>query len=1653
MAYNTILQFEYKDINEVDTIVRVKQLDYAGAVTTRDYVSAGAKFAWGDSSNNVPVIYGSQCTVYVDSESDYEFLYLFSSNARKHLVEVTKGGQLFWIGFIEPDSWSEPLVTAPYPVEFTAYDGLGMLDNIDFVDANGDTYTGTMTMIALIQQLLGNIGITLKLNTATDFKEEQQAAGTNYFEVHKVNLEAFEGMTCFEVLEQLLEGHRIQQRNGEWWITSYTLVPAGGSITYRTYANGSDVSSGTVAQSIEDASSWWSEGEMSMNMLPALRNITLEQDYGYQKNILRNGDFSQLDANGKPKYWVSLYAFECYVKPLSSSGDVFLYVPKQAVSIPTMETLATSINNITAGNGNIKFSIDYAVISEAGNIANVFLQISFVASGGTIYYIQKNEETEEWEWVTSGTNYIQLNGFQLTGVSLADVDESFSSFTATLNALPSDGSLVIALMKPNSSYNIDGIGFKDAKIELLLNEDDNYEGSNAITVINNQNNNNVPDNIELVIGVIPQIANNEVIYKGGILRSDGTPATGFAAGTSAFYSWAELIGRVNASMQRNPRRAYEGTFADIIPRMNLVITDANNSNLRLIETGISYDDGMQAIQGQYVEVMSLSLVAGQEADYVVKNAVSTESGSSSSGSGGIGSGTIPAGDYWKKTELVQSGQYLALGGTKISAGYSDNSGLLSGFADTFFWKKNELVQSGNYLLIEATKISAGYADNSELLNGLADTAFWKKAELVQSGGYLFYNSAKTNAGYADNAGLLDGIDSSQFLRRDIAQTVSGTTDWQAQLTALFGFKAGLAGTAYVEMLSELVAMKKNIGSSSYFSGFAGSGWRLDLATNHLTIDELTVRKAMSVYELVINQIRGTNGALWVSDAAKVSAVAGNRMTIDTAGSSSLVPFMVNDVIRCQRWTGSNVKYYVATVTEVGSNYIDVTKTDGTSAFEAGDEIVRIGNTSNASRQGAIYLTASDNNAPYLDVLDGVVSASLTGKTKARLGKLDGITSPVWGALSGYGVYTSRGYFEGVSVSGVINVTGGNAETTIGAQAKATAAQTAAISSAATDATTKANTAQTNAQTYASGLVTNLQNSLGDLAFENLIGLAKLDSTVIQGGYIKSTLLDVNAIRISGSLATTSEAQGYASSAQIAAISASSTDATTKANAAETNAKTSSVSRETYDFNNHYCSAVILLIPYYYSGYPTLGESEIFGQLTFRRGGPGAANRTEKIDISAKTAYNSTYVSCSKIAQSWNWQVVRCLYNGLWWLALQNGSNVQDARWEFWGRRTCAITNGFNASDQLRFIAYRMDGNPGGGNGILNQEVNDSITSVSVTPMTDATGVTIENTTGSQLKATAAQTAAQNYADGLAATINATKQNAIVNGQTLIVGGYLNTVFIQAGSIVANMIAAGTITGAKIAAGTIDATKINATNLHVTAANVDGTLVASQINFNGATGTNVNLTGVITAESGHIGDFSISSGGIVNETGSAFVVCRNSDGSKNAVIGTSAFSGATGLSGVAFFKNSDNRTSNIYALYAVATNSGLGRGIAGRFEGDVEVTGLIEGISSIPSSHVSSLGNSSGYNYMPSGYYLFVGGAKTDNRSYYLPYANAYEAGSIIRIVNWNEYDAYIYPRGSDTINGYSGSSRHITLNNPSNCAWLRSNGSTQWMIIQMYGEF
>lgn len=225
---------------------------------------------------------------------------------------------------------------------------------------------------------------------------------------------------------------------------------------------------------------------------------------------------------------------------------------------------------------------------------------------------------------------------------------------------------------------------------------------------------------------------------------------------------------------------------------------------------------------------------------------------------------------------------------------------------------------------------------------------------------------------------------------------------------------------------------RSIQNGAFFSGFTGSGWRIDQGLSiqgqsSAEFDNLTIRGTLRSYEMLINKIRATNGSLLVSSVGKVASAtksdgnwgADGSVYVLTIEEGTSHGFEVGDLIRAKRTStigGYDVKMQV-TAAPAGSFTANL---NGAAAYITGEqsfigmEFVRVGHTTNVNRQGSVYITSDDTNAPYIDIKSEVYTHALfndKSTTKVRLGLLTGLTYN-GSNLSGYGLYSDNAYLEG-----------------------------------------------------------------------------------------------------------------------------------------------------------------------------------------------------------------------------------------------------------------------------------------------------------------------------------------------------------------------------------------------------------------------------------------------------------------------------------------------------------------------------------------------------------------------------------------------------------------------------------------------------------------
>ena len=274
--------------------------------------------------------------------------------------------------------------------------------------------------------------------------------------------------------------------------------------------------------------------------------------------------------------------------------------------------------------------------------------------------------------------------------------------------------------------------------------------------------------------------------------------------------------------------------------------------------------------------------------------------------------------------------------------------------------------------------------------------YWSKSEIEVVERYLTVLGEKIKAAFADDSELWAGHQFGDYLNQ---------------------FLLTISDVEFKSVLTKILTTNE-ITTPDFVSGLLGSGARLK--DNHLELDEITVRKRMNVFQLVIQKVMHQGGILILSPGGTeiTSVVDGGtyyKCTFDTKNGKLKQPFVVDDQLLCQSFDEGNTRRYWRRITSVGEDYFNLSKTDceeNSAIPVAGDEVVVLGNRTDVSRQNALILQAVGDDAPYMDTYDDINSFSLDGKLCTREGNLSGIVDEVFGQLGGTGLYAKRVYLRG-----------------------------------------------------------------------------------------------------------------------------------------------------------------------------------------------------------------------------------------------------------------------------------------------------------------------------------------------------------------------------------------------------------------------------------------------------------------------------------------------------------------------------------------------------------------------------------------------------------------------------------------------------------------
>lgn len=270
MAWYAHFKHEWRsDSNELLKIELQKETAPGAGVVELNAPSEPFVIKYPQIQDKLSSVRGNGATINLYSTGDLQLAGLVHAQPKDWKVVYTKDGVETWWGFISRDTYSEPYTEFEnYPVTLQATNGFALLDEIKYIDTNGENYAGITTQWQVIKNILeDHWGFMddmtwVSVGLSTRFVGESTTSSETILHHTFVKQENYldedpipKPMSCRKVLESILKpyGAHIIQVGDVIYIQDVNTL-AGGSTDsdYKLYLGSFTYFSDVSLQSLED---------------------------------------------------------------------------------------------------------------------------------------------------------------------------------------------------------------------------------------------------------------------------------------------------------------------------------------------------------------------------------------------------------------------------------------------------------------------------------------------------------------------------------------------------------------------------------------------------------------------------------------------------------------------------------------------------------------------------------------------------------------------------------------------------------------------------------------------------------------------------------------------------------------------------------------------------------------------------------------------------------------------------------------------------------------------------------------------------------------------------------------------------------------------------------------------------------------------------------------------------------------------------------------------------------------------------------------------------------------------------------------------------------------------------------------------------------
>lgn len=339
-----------------------------------------------------------------------------------------------------------------------------------------------------------------------------------------------------------------------------------------------------------------------------------------------------------------------------------------------------------------------------------------------------------------------------------------------------------------------------------------------------------------------------------------------------------------------------------------------------------------------------------------------------------------------------------------------------------------MVSPNGDMTANSGKIAGWLIEENQLVSENHSTGMYSGAALLKEGSPVRFFAGKDNDDY-------------NFVVNDAGYIFAKNAQIQGRVDASSG---SITGPLWVGSTTNGVLIDGENGSlqSTPFVSSA-VGWRIDKGGN-AEFNNATVRGKLTSVIFEMSTVSSVGGDLYIAPTVDIPKEKAGAIENDADNFYLHINNIIDERSKYMdsSWNNSQVKINLTATLNNGKEIsysglngsvvlssneqqIDITipKNDAENkkilALQSGESLASVVNTITVLKLGVgnnkkyIYLTASSNSSPFIDVQDYDVS-DITALPKVRMGRLDGIVDNAngFGKLDGYGLYCNRAYLTG-----------------------------------------------------------------------------------------------------------------------------------------------------------------------------------------------------------------------------------------------------------------------------------------------------------------------------------------------------------------------------------------------------------------------------------------------------------------------------------------------------------------------------------------------------------------------------------------------------------------------------------------------------------------